>query len=93
MLGYPPSHRSVDEPQPEWCALCGLRVGGRHIEIATAEGIEGQPVCDVTPSCRELRHALSGEQRRGRSFPALGNERVFTPGASQPFEWEGLVEE
>lgn len=49
--GYPPSHRNVDELQPEVCDLCGLLVGGAHLTSITIGPLAGRTVCDVTNSC------------------------------------------
>lgn len=54
MLGYPPSHRKVDELQPEVCDTCGLLVGGAHLLRVDDGPLSGRTVCDVTDDCRRI---------------------------------------
>lgn len=90
MSGPPlPTHRNVNEPEPKYCALCGLKVGGNHIQRATSQGLRGFPICDVTPGCRKWRHAITWRDRfeRGQKQPVIGQAKnpVYTPGAPNPF--------
>lgn len=83
-MTYPPSHRSVDEPQPEVCDLCGLLVGGRHLAVSDVEGLRGARICDVTPGCRAFRNAHGFRDRTRELGPVtstLGSSRLFEPGA------------
>jgi hypothetical protein len=83
-MSYPPSHRNVDEPQPEVCDLCGLLVGGNRLITADVEGLRGRRICVVTPGCREFRSALSFRDRQrgnGRLSGTTGSSRIFEPGA------------
>ena len=38
---FPPTVRSLDDPQPEWCDLCGTMVGGSHLKLSEVEGLRG----------------------------------------------------
>ncbi len=82
-MSYPPSHRNVEEPQPEVCDLCGLLVGGSHLITSTVEGLEGRRICDVTPGCRDFREAMTFNDRRrlnGKLSGTIGSSRVFEAG-------------
>lgn len=84
-MTYPPSHRQVEEPQPEVCDLCGLLVGGAHLLTAEVEGLRGARICDATPGCRDYRTALSFRDRRQAAGPLvgmLGSSRLYEPGAA-----------
>jgi len=84
MSTYPPSHRSVDEPQPEVCDLCGLQVGGAHLVTSDVEGLAGYRICDVTPGCRRFRTEQGFRDRKKASGPlpeSIGSSRVFEAGA------------
>lgn len=79
---WPPSHRSIDDPQIEVCEHCGLWVGARHLARATAQGMRGFMVCDVTPACRDMRHRMSYSDRRrlSRRSSFVGQSRLWEPG-------------
>jgi len=82
-MSYPPSHRSVEDPQPEVCDLCGLMVGGAHLATSEVEGLEGYRICDVTPGCRAFRSSPTFNDRRrtsGRVSGTIGSSRVFEAG-------------
>ena len=82
--GYPPTHRNLQDAQPEWCDLCGLRVGGAHLTLSDVEGLRGFQVCDVHDSCR-MRNKISYRDRRrwkAREHSVIGNSRVYPPGAA-----------
>jgi hypothetical protein len=89
-MAYPPSHRSVDDPQPEFCELCGLKVGGGHLKMSEVEGLEGLLICDVTPSCRIMRSAFTHHDRMREQViePVIGQSRVFPPGDEN---WEDIT--
>lgn len=92
--GYPPSHRSTDEPQPEVCQLCGLLVGGARLREAYTEGLRGMRICDVQEGCRNFRQNLSVRDRfEIVPDPELlyTRTRIYEPGA-KPW-WEGEEEE
>lgn len=82
MGGYPPSHRSVDDPQPEVCDLCGLTIGGAHLQPADVEGLRGAYVCDAHRSCRMRSAPSYRDQVRTRpQYHSVGNSRIFPAGA------------
>lgn len=85
-MSYPPSHRSVDDPQPEVCDLCGLQVGGAHLVTSEVEGLAGYRICDVTPGCRRFRSAVGFRDRKRETPPpeGIGSSRVYEAG-SQPW--------
>lgn len=80
MGNYPPSHRNTDDPQPEVCDLCGLTIGGAHLFISDAEGLEGAAVCDAHQSCR-MRHRMMPRLEDASPVQSLGGSRIFPPGA------------
>ena len=86
-MTYPPSHRNLNEPQPEVCDLCGLLVGGRHLAVSDVEGLRGARVCDVTPGCRALRNARGYRDRKREmgdltgAIGTTGGARIYEPGA------------
>ncbi len=87
--GYPPSHRNVDEPQPECCDLCGMHVPGSHLMLAEVEGLRGYYVCDLQDGCRKFRSALSYKDRRrfnAREHSSIGSSRVYPSGSDT--EWD-----
>jgi hypothetical protein len=74
-----PSHRSVDEPQPEICELCGTRVPGRRLTLVETEGLRGRYICDVTPGCVRFRQLSGRDKRRLTPRPTgtIGESRVY----------------
>lgn len=79
--GYP-SHRNADEPQPEVCSLCGTIVGGSHLQLTQAEGLQGMYICDVTEGCRRFRRLSGRDIRRlsPRPSASIGDSRVYPAG-------------
>ncbi len=85
-MSYPPSHRCVDEPQPEVCDLCGLQVPAARLALSDVEGLRGHLICDVTPGCREFRSAPSFNDKKAASGGVIGttgNSRVHDGGAER----------
>lgn len=83
----PPSHRNVDDPQPEVCDLCGLTIGGSHLQISDVEGLRGANVCDAHQSCRmRSRPSYKDKLQNRGQYPTIGNSRVFLPGAKA--DWD-----
>jgi len=82
MGNYPPSHRSVDDPQPEVCDLCGLTIGGAHLQLSDVQGLRGAHVCDAHDSCRMRSKPSYQDNNRVRGqFHSIGSSRVYPPGA------------
>lgn len=82
---FPPSHWDVDEPQPEFCDLCGTYVGGQHLQITDVDGLRGMAVCDVTPGCRKFRsrHSWRDRFRQRAHHSSIGSSRVFPAGTEK----------
>lgn len=74
-----PTHRSVDEPQPEICELCGTRVGGQHLLLVETEGLRGRYICDVTDGCLRFRRLSGRDVRRltPRPTATIGESRLY----------------
>ena len=84
-FGFPPTHRDPEDPQPEFCDVCGLLVGGAHLMRSPVEGLRSYMVCNITPGCRKFRAAMSYHDRRqlnAREHSMIGDARVFEAGGS-----------
>lgn len=89
MNGPLADRRNTEEPQPECCALCGLAVGGAHLQACDVEGLRGQRVCDVTEGCRRFRNSPSYadiQQISPAPGATIGDSRVYEPGAAAWWE-------
>ncbi len=78
--GYPPSHRGLDEVQPESCYVCGLYLGAQRMKPSHIEGIEGLMVCDQ----HEWRDkpTLLIHRQPNPDLTGIGQSRVYPPGDS-----------
>lgn len=52
-MGYPPTHRSVNDPQPEICDVCGTKVSALQMQEVQWGKFAGLMVCDTTSDCRD----------------------------------------
>ena len=85
-MSYPPSHRNVEEPQPEVCDLCGLQVPAARLMVSDVEGLRGFRICDITPGCQQFRSSPTFNDRKalgGGVFGTTGSGRVFDGGAER----------
>lgn len=82
--GYPPSHRNVDEPQPEVCDVSGAIVPGSDLITSDVEGLRGARVSSSTPFLAAARLRMSYRDRvrlTDRRANTIGQSRVFEAGA------------
>ena len=77
--GYPPSHRNVDDPQPEVCEWSGIIVGGRHLLTADVEGVRGFRISDATKFLASARQRLAYRD----DLTGLLNHRAFEERCAQ----------
>ncbi len=82
--GYPPSHRDLDELQPEVCYICGAYMGAQRMKLSHIEGIEGLPICDLH-EWRDMPTILIHQEQTPEILHGIGGVRVYPPGADTWF--------
>lgn len=64
-----PTRRNKRDLQVEFCELCGMPIGHRHLMIAEVQGLRGFAVCDA-----------HGFEARARSLPSNTDLLRVNPG-------------